>query len=54
MERGATSGREAVTDDFDRMSLVDHMDELRRRIVRSIIAVGVAFLALVGRRRISR
>ena len=44
MERGATSGREAASDGFDRMSLVDHLEELRRRVVRSIIAVGVAFL----------
>ena len=31
--------------DLDRMSLLDHLDELRKRIVRAVIAVGVAFFA---------
>ena len=39
------SGSESVQEDFDRMSLIDHLEELRHRVVWSVVAVGVAFIA---------
>jgi len=32
-------------DDFEEMTLLEHMEELRDRIVKSVIAIGVAFVA---------
>jgi sec-independent protein translocase protein TatC len=32
-------------EDLDRMSLIEHLEELRKRIVRSLLAVGVGFAA---------
>jgi sec-independent protein translocase protein TatC len=36
-------GGSSSRDDLDRMSLLDHLDELRRRIVYSLVALVVAF-----------
>ena len=36
---------EGLDDDLPRMTLLDHLDELRRRILYSVIALFVAFLA---------
>jgi sec-independent protein translocase protein TatC len=45
--RAATAARpgggSSSRDDLDRMSLLDHLDELRRRIVYSLVALVVAF-----------
>ena len=32
-------------DQFEEMTLLEHMEELRDRIVKSVIAVGIAFIA---------
>ena len=32
-------------DQFEEMTLLEHMEELRDRIVKSVIAIGVAFIA---------
>ena len=40
---GAQSETTAAADDLPRMSLLDHLEELRRRIFRALIAVTVAF-----------
>jgi sec-independent protein translocase protein TatC len=45
MESEMRSGSESVQEDFDRMSLIDHLEELRHRVVWSVVAVGVAFIA---------
>lgn len=44
MESVVGSGKETAAEQFDRMSLMEHLEELRRRVVRAIIAVAVAFL----------
>jgi sec-independent protein translocase protein TatC len=44
MESVAEAPNRGADTEFERMSLIEHLDELRRRIVRSIIAVAVAFL----------
>jgi sec-independent protein translocase protein TatC len=41
---GAVIDEEVLDEDLPRMSLLDHLDELRRRILYSIIAIFVAFL----------
>lgn len=42
-ETASAAGAKA-REELPRMSLIEHLDELRRRIVRSLIAVGVAFI----------
>lgn len=44
MESVARSANESPPEEFDRMSLIDHLEELRLRIVRAVIAVAVAFV----------
>jgi sec-independent protein translocase protein TatC len=43
MESVARSTPTPPAEDLDRMSLIGHLEELRRRVIRSIVAVGVAF-----------
>ena len=35
----------AEPDEFEEMTLLEHMEELRDRIVKSVIAIGIAFIA---------
>lgn len=39
-----TTSAPAATEELQRMSLVEHLEELRQRIIRSVIAVGIAFV----------
>ena len=36
-----------LEEDMERMSLLDHLDELRSRILRALAGIGVAFLICV-------
>ena len=39
-----TTSAPAATEELPRMSLVEHLEELRQRIIRSVLAVGIAFV----------
>jgi sec-independent protein translocase protein TatC len=44
LEGAATAAREALQEKMSAMSFLEHLEELRKRIIWSIAAVGVAFL----------
>ena len=44
IESAATAAREAFSEKMSAMSFLEHLEELRKRIIWSIVAVGVAFL----------
>lgn len=44
IESAATAAREAFQEKMSAMSFLDHLEELRKRIIWSIAAVGIAFL----------
>ena len=43
LETAATAAREAISEKMSAMSFLEHLEELRKRIIWSIIAVAVAF-----------
>lgn len=45
IESAAAAAREKITEKMSAMSFLEHLEELRKRIIWSIVAVGVAFLA---------
>jgi sec-independent protein translocase protein TatC len=44
IESAAAAAREKITEKMSAMSFLEHLEELRKRIIWSILAVGVAFL----------
>lgn len=40
----ATASEAGAEEDLQRMSLIEHLEELRKRLVRSLLAVGIAFI----------
>lgn len=44
IESAAAAAREKITEKMSAMSFLEHLEELRKRIIWSIVAVGVAFL----------
>ena len=44
IESAATAAREAFSEKMSAMSFLEHLEELRKRIIWSIVAVGIAFL----------
>jgi len=45
IESAATAAREAFTEKMSAMSFLEHLEELRKRIIWSVIAIAVAFFA---------